>query len=110
MFEFSIPMKAQSVANLREHWAAKAKRVGNQRQAAMKLCPRWVDGPLLIIELSRVGPRPLDDDNLRSSLKAFRDGIAARLGFDDGSALVRWEYKQAKGEYEIRVRIYRADE
>ena len=110
MIEFSIHQRTKNTENLREHWAAKAKRQKAQRQAAMVKCPRWAEGALLVIELTRIGPRELDDDGLRSSLKATRDGIAARLRFDDGSPLVRWEYRQLHGEYEIRVRIYRADE
>jgi hypothetical protein len=107
--EFAIPMKAPSVANLREHFMVKAKRTKSQRQAAMLKCPRWVGTPLLVVELTRFGPRELDSDNLAAALKGFRDGIAARLGIDDGSPLVRWHYFQAKGTPRIEVRIYRAD-
>lgn len=110
MLEFVIPVRAVNSENTREHWAAKAKRQKALRQAAMLKCPRWTEGALLVIELTRVGPRELDDDGLRSALKATRDGIAARLKFDDASPLVRWEYRQTKGDYEIRVRIYRVDE
>lgn len=110
MIEFAIAQKAPSVANLREHWSARAKRMKSQRQAAMLKCPHWTEGALLVVELTRVGPRELDTDNLASALKGYRDGLAARLKIDDGSALVRWVYLQKKGEYEIRVRIYRADE
>lgn len=110
MIEFSISQRAQSTANLREHWSAKAKRIKSQRQAAMLKCPHWTEGALLVIELTRLGPRELDGDNLQSALKGTRDGLAARLKIDDGSPLVRWEYRQKKGEYEIRVRIYRANE
>lgn len=107
---FTIPMKAASTANLREHHMVKARRLKSQRQAAMLKCPPWSAGALLVIELTRVGPRELDSDNLASALKSVRDGIAAKLKFDDASKLVRWDYKQAKGEYEIRVRIYRVDD
>ena len=48
--------------------------------------------------LKRIGPRKLDDDNLRGALKAVRDEVAAFLGVDDGDARVQWEYAQGKGE------------
>lgn len=35
------------------------------------------------IEVTRVGPRPLDADNLVASAKAVLDGVAAALGVDD---------------------------
>jgi hypothetical protein len=91
---FSIPGRAKSAANLREHWAVKAKRVQGERRKAMTLCPKWTHGPLLLVTLTRYGVRLLDDDNLRGALKGIRDGIASRLGVDDGSSLVRWEYEQ----------------
>lgn len=109
--EFVIPIRARNPENgNREHWAVKNKRRDSQRQAAMAKCPHWNEGPLLVIELTRVGPIELDDDGLRSSLKSIRDGIASRLRVDDGTKLVRWEYKQARGEYEVRVRIFRAND
>lgn len=105
MISFLIPLKAVSVANLREHWRVARKRVQAQRNAARMKCPRWTGGPFLAVTLTRVGVRELDDDNLRSALKAFRDGVAARLGVDDASPLVRWAYAQEKGEPGVRVDI-----
>lgn len=102
---FTIPGPCPSASNLREHWAAKAKRVKVQRDKARLLCPRWTGGALLVVELVRVAPRQLDDDNLRGALKGTRDGIAARLGVDDGSALVEWRYGQEKGEECVRVTV-----
>lgn len=53
--------------------------------------------PPLVVKLSRIIQRgqPLDDDNLRSALKAIRDAVAAYLGVDDGSPEVRYEYSQS---------------
>ena len=54
--------------------------------------------------------RPMDDDNLRSALKACRDGVADALGVDDGSPLVTWEYAQVKGKGgTLRIQIWRTD-
>jgi hypothetical protein len=95
MLNFTIPMKSPSLGNSRMHWAAKAKVVKSQRRAAMLKCKRWNLPPLLVVTLTRVSPRRLDDgDNLPAALKGFRDGIAARLGVDDGSGVVGWKYAQ----------------
>lgn len=47
----------------------------------------------------------MDDDNLVASFKALRDGIADRLGFDDGSDHVHWVYKQVH-DHQHNVRVY----
>lgn len=94
MIAFTIPIKAPSVANQRLHWAVKAKQTKSQRRAAMLKCPKWAGEPLLLITLTRHAQKELDTDNLAAALKGVRDGIAARLGIDDGSRLVAWEYNQ----------------
>jgi hypothetical protein len=96
-FRFEVPMKAPSTSNLREHWGAKAKRVDAQKRHTRARCPAWTDGPLLVVRLTRVAPRSLDDDNLRGALKSVRDAVASWLKVDDASPLVRWEYAQEKG-------------
>lgn len=105
MIRFELPLEIPSVANLREHWAAKAERVKAQRKAAMLKCPKWTAGPVLVVTLTRVAPRELDSDNLASAMKGIRDGIAARLGVDDGSKLVEWRYAQEVGPAAVRVAV-----
>lgn len=107
MISFSIPIRAPSTPNLREHWNAKAKRAASQKRAARACCPVWDDPPLLVVSLTRVSPRELDSDNVVSALKNVRDGIALWLRIDDASPLVEWKYQQAKGEACIRVVVYR---
>ena len=51
-----------------------------------------------VVTMTRVSPRGLDDDNLRSALKATRDGIADKLGVDDRSPLVEWRYAQRQAK------------
>lgn len=103
-----LPIRIESVANLREHWATRARRTNNHRLAALAV-PKH---PLpCVVTLIRVAPRELDDDNLRSGFKALRDGIADRLGVKDNDRRVRWEYDQVRGrakEYAARVRIVAA--
>jgi hypothetical protein len=51
----------------------------------------------VVVTITRVSPRLLDDDNLRGALKAVRDGIADALGVDDRDERVRWRYRQIRG-------------
>lgn len=122
-----IPMTLPSVANLREHWATKAKRVKAQRNAvrlAMKTKPsasdvwwewhpkkepEWTLDTPLVVTLTRVAPRALDSDNLVSAFKACRDSIAACFGVNDNDPRIEWHYGQSKGpaavvlEFDVRA-------
>ena len=115
-----MPMRLVSEANRRDHWAAKAKRVQQQRtrawaevlEAKAKL-PKghWLrrNGAPMTITLIRIAPKGItDNDNLCSSFKAVRDGVAQALGIDDGSSSICWVYRQEKGKprkYALRVQI-----
>lgn len=59
----------------------------------------------MVIGITRVGPRRLDDDNCAGACKHVRDAIAKELGIDDGSPELRWVYEQAKGRYGVRVTL-----
>lgn len=100
-----LPLRIESVANLREHWSKRARRAKAHKLAALAVPVH----PLpCVVTLIRVGPRQLDGDNLQGGFKALRDGIAARLGVDDADPRVRWEYGQEKGkpkQYAARVII-----
>jgi len=112
-----IPVRTWSEANCRPHWAAKAKRVKSQRQTAAihlqaagvkAFANEWRRSFPLVVTLTRLASRQLDDDNLRGALKAVRDEVARQLNVDDGEALVRWEYGQKKakrGVYAVWVDI-----
>lgn len=96
-----VPIRIESVANKREHWAAKAKRTKRQRAAlywALLADVKVRPALPLVVTLTRIAPRVLDDDNLSSGFKACRDGIADWLGVDDGDLRIQWKYAQAKGE------------
>lgn len=115
----TLPLKTVSESNMREHWAPKAKRAKKARQLAAWGC----GGPLaeyrtalakgyvatLSVMLTRISPRPLDDDNLRGALKAVRDGITDALGLaDDRDARLRWDYGQERGkvgEYAVQITV-----
>jgi hypothetical protein len=62
----------------------------------------------VVVTITRVAPRPFDDDNLAASGKHVRDGIADALRIDDRSPLVTWRYAQRRGPaktYAIEIRI-----
>lgn len=107
-----IPIRTQSEANMREHWAPKANRAKVQRQTVewhVRAKAPPPDGPLDIY-LTRIAPRALDGDNLQTSFKAIRDGIAKALGLRDDreGKHVDWFYSQERGqpkEYAVLVRI-----
>lgn len=108
MIEATIPIKSVSVANLRLHWAVKAKLAKAHRSASRlaleSVAPEAPELPLTVI-LTRLGPRTLDGDNLQSALKAVRDGVADWLGVDDGSSQLDWQYQQRKGAYAVEVEV-----
>ena len=61
------------------------------------------------VTLVRLAPSAgLDDDNLRSSLKAIRDGVADALGIDDRDPRVGWHYEQRRSAprvWGVEIRI-----
>jgi len=100
-----------SAANLREHHLARAKRVKKWRSVgwwalSVAMGLRAKSGPLVLL-LTRVAPRPLDDDNLASAFKAFRDGVADVLGVDDRDPRVTWLYAQRKGPAAVELGVWR---
>ena len=106
-------MKIVSVANLRMHWAAKAKLTRDQRtRTRMSLAAVaqsfGVEVLPVTVVLTRIAPRRLDGDNLQSGFKAVRDGVADWLGVDDGNSLVDWQYVQRSGkagEYAVEIEV-----
>lgn len=101
------PMTLPNPTNLREHWAAKARRVKAQRLSVALLLRAngvgWrlrqlVAGERLAVRLTRIAPRQLDDDGNVAAFKAVRDEVAEFFGINDASPLIRFEYAQAKGK------------
>ena len=104
--QFHIPIKLPSLANLRLYWGKFATMKKKQRTAT-QLCMVGLDIPPtpLVVTITRIGPRKLDDDNLASACKYVRDQIAKAVGVDDGSDLYTWRYAQRKGKYGVDVEI-----
>ena len=109
-----LPMVLPSNANLREHWAQRAKRTRSQRDIVKLTCTalfraEGVKAPCTV-RLIRISPRPLDGDNLVSSFKAVQDGVADALGVDDRDIRVQWSYNQQRGgpkEHLLRIVVGR---
>lgn len=107
-----VPVRTVSEANSHEHWRARQRRAQEQRGVAL-LVARGLGAPPsppLVITLTRVSPRRLDSDNLASSQKHVRDGIADWLGIDDGDERLTWRYEQHTGPAgvtEVRVEVLR---
>lgn len=114
-----LPLKKPlpSAANLREHWAAKARRVKAQRvltRIALFATPGLLSlrgyfsslpSTRIACTFTRVGPRALDSDNLQGAFKSVRDEVAKFFGLDDGSGRWAWDYQQARGEPAIRIEL-----
>lgn len=103
---FVVPIATHSKLNQRIHWAVRAKENKAERRATWaaargcwrELVPLAAWTGLHVVTLTRISPRLLDDDNLRGSLKAVRDEVAALLRVDDRDPSVRWDYAQQKGK------------
>lgn len=106
MIAFSIPIRTVTGLNAREHHMARARRAKAERKMAFTLCPQFIDPPCTIT-LTRVSPatRPADDDNLAGACKHLRDGIADRIGIDDGDPRLTWQYAQRRGPWGVAVTI-----
>lgn len=100
--------------NAREHWAARMRRTRHQRSATYLLMLEQVGRDrlksiakrdVISITLTRIGGRPMDDDNLVAALKPVRDGVADALGLDDGDKRLRWRYEQVPGGRLVTVRV-----
>ena len=102
---FEMTLKASHTLNSRSHWRVRASKRGSERKAVALLLPKHKVQPVLVVTLTRVGPRAMDDDNVQGALKAVRDEVAKQLRIDDGSPLIRWRYEQAKGDYAVRVSV-----
>jgi hypothetical protein len=106
-----LPIETISEANTKEHWARKARRVKMQRSDTHNLCRasrgilNLIPESKLTIKLVRLAPKKLDSDNLVSSFKAIRDGIADWLKINDGSDRIEWLYSQEPIKFTRAVRL-----
>ncbi len=111
-FGFELPIRTQTENNNDEHWRKRWKRAKHQRETVKQyLWVLWRQGFRIhlpvTVTLIRVAPRKLDDvDNLSSSVKHCRDGIADFLEVNDNTPLITWTYAQMRGMskyYGVRI-------
>jgi hypothetical protein len=116
VIEFVIPIKTVNESNTTRQgaWRARSKRSKANRSSARLHASAAHHGPRVklpcVITMTRLSAGTLDDDGLRSALKATRDGIADWLGVDDGDVdLVRFKYEQESAPrktYAVRVTVH----
>lgn len=113
-----VPIRIRNGCNLREHPMARHRRVNKERLAVMwALFARerehtpsglWRQRPELpvVVTITRLAPRKLDDDNCIAGCKAVRDEVAKFLGVDDADPRVTWRYAQERAKtYACRISI-----
>ncbi|WP_426751687.1 hypothetical protein [Myxococcus sp. Y35] len=109
--EFTVPTGTVNPTNTREHHHARARRVRDEREETAAAWPGWRGPRLLVVRLTRVSPRLLDEeDNLPAALKPVRDEVARQLRLDDASPLVRWSYAQVQGPAAVVVELAWGDD
>lgn len=111
LIRVEVPLMTVSGMNAREHYMKRHRRVKREREAVAWSLKGIVPPALpLVVTMTRVAPsNGLDDDNLASALKPTRDQIAAWLGIDDRSKLVRWVPAQRRGDWGVVIEIARGD-
>lgn len=94
-------------------WRGMASLKKKQKAATAGACPglalmaRCGALPMpLLVTITRIGPRRLDDDNLAGACKYVRDAIATEVGVDDGDERWTWRCEQRIGKaYGVDVEI-----
>lgn len=110
MTVIEIPVRTYNTANVRWHWAKKAKIAKDQRfltfaEARAKGVTKAPAGRFRVI-CHRIGKRRMDTDGLAISFKPIRDGLAVAMGIDDGDPRIDWHYTQETGKsYSVRITI-----
>lgn len=115
---FEIQIQTISVANSGHgwHWYRSNKRTKREHdeawlsthEATINVSRPFTSCSHVTVLLTRVAPRKLDDDNLRTALKSIRDGVADALGIDDGDDRITFNYDQGRrgrNEYAVIVDI-----
>ena len=101
MISLTIPVRLISEANQRGHWRKHAQRHKSHRAIAAVMLRSVMTCrvyPPFVVTITRVAPRSLDSDNLASSAKSLRDGLADQLQVNDNDPRIDWRYAQEKGK------------
>lgn len=105
----TIPnFKTRGGLNSREHHMARARRVRSERAlVGWSLAGELHPALPCVVTLTRIAPSTgLDEfDNLPSSLKGCVDAIAEWLGVDDKHPSVKYQARQERGPWAVRIEI-----
>ncbi len=113
--QLHLPIRLPSLSNIR-YWQVVMKHKQAQKLAVFAYLRKDGGKPVfpplpLVITITRIGPRTLDDDNLQGACKYVRDQIANEIGVDDGSPLYTWKYAQRKSKvYGVDIEICSLDD
>jgi hypothetical protein len=108
------PAELDSRGNFRGHTRA---RIGvNKRHVLLGMClaaetkaRRWAErSELLVVRITRIAPRQLDDDNAESACKSLRDGFAKAVRINDRDPRVRYVVDQVtrSGPPSVSVQLF----
>ncbi len=88
---------------MKSNWRLTAAYRARIRKAVRAMAELEIKGrmamhfPQLLMTWTRQSPANMDDDNLPAASKSIRDEVCKALGFsNDGSVLLKHEYKQEK--------------
>lgn len=109
MMKVIIPIRLPSLnVMLIKKWRAMLSLKKKQKNATHRAFSGKrldIPPPPLLVTITRVGSKKLDDDNLQGACKYVRDQIASEVGLDDGSDFYTWIYRQRKGDYSVEIEI-----
>jgi hypothetical protein len=108
----TLPLRTKNPNNNREHWRVVWRRSQKEREQTLMfvraaVLRHGIKLPVLVT-LTRISAGELDDDNLRSSGKSVRDGVADVFGIPDNDPRIRFAYAQEKCKpktYGVRIEL-----
>jgi hypothetical protein len=107
----TLPFRTKNPNNNREHWRVVWKRSQKEREQTLMfvraaVMRRGITLPVQV-KLTRLAKATMDEgDNLRSALKAVRDGVADVFGIPDNDPHIHFAYAQEKQkEYGVRIEV-----
>lgn len=114
LYTMRVPLTLASRGNARGFSLAHAEEYKAHRDAGLLATKRIArnfrrirNNLIIVIRIVREAPRELDDDNLATACKSFRDGVADAFGVDDRDASIVFLTDQEKAkEASVLVEVY----
>jgi hypothetical protein len=116
--------RTRTADNARGHSRRRGAGIRRQRQSVRAVLEAYgwhhLRGRVRLCRVTRVSPRPVDEHNLGSALKAVIDGIADAIsparrtsgkwrrecGEDGPSSGIRWVPAQERGPVAVRIEVW----